>query len=157
MLSSRMAHPELTGLVTLAFIIIFGPILYNFNVETVKVVSDYHEETNGSDEVLTISSCFWAGVLGGVASVLYIYCGNFLWLPVSILLAVWRMLGLEPRRCSYCLVLGAGEGVCQEGEQVWVCKTCRSALDTYFTKIIQKANFNSNIFAVNALLISSSF
>ena len=73
MLSSRMAHPELTGLVTLAFIIIFGPILYDFNVETVKVVSDYHEETNGSDEVLTISSCFWAGVLGGVASVLYIY------------------------------------------------------------------------------------
>ena len=114
------------GLATLACIIILGPILYDFNMETVKMVSDYYEETKESEEVLTISSCFW--VFGGVASVLYIYWTSTS--TVSILLAVLRILGLEPRRCSYCLGAGAGEGVCQKGEQVWVCKTCRSALDT---------------------------
>ena len=121
-----MAHPVVEGLVTLACLTILGPVLYNYNVETMEMaVEDYRSRE--SEEGWTWSQVFWALVAGVVVSILYINLGKILWYPVSSFLAVCRVLGLHlgAKRCSYCQAQGAKEGVGEEGEQVWLCHTCR--------------------------------
>ena len=131
-----MAHPVIEGLLILACVTIIIPMVYNYNVETMKMASDYHEETKKNmEEGRTWSQHFWSLALGGFVATLFRYFGTVLRLLKSYFLLVlkswvWVLglvlgLGLQPKRCSYCLSLGAGEGVCHKGGKVWVCKTCR--------------------------------
>ena len=60
-LSSRMAHPVVEGLLVLACVTIIIPMVYNYNVETMKMASDYHEETKeNTEEGGTWSQHFWS-------------------------------------------------------------------------------------------------
>ena len=99
-------------------------MVFNYNVNTVQMASEYHDETKGNrEEGRTWSQHFWSFAYGGLVYILYRYYGTALWVLESIFLTLWRVL--ETKKCSYCLALGAGEGLCQEGEKVWVCKACR--------------------------------
>ena len=125
-----MAHPVIEGLLILACVTIIIPMVYNYNVETMKMASDYHEETKENmEEGRTWSQHFWSLALGGFAATLFRYFWTVVRLLKCYLLLVLRSwvwaLGLQTKRCSYCLSFGAGEGVCHEGERVWVCRICR--------------------------------
>ena len=102
--------------------------LYNYHEEdgiiwNVKKVPESNSETRDSNEGWSWTQVFWSLVGGGLTPVLYNNLGTFVLALKSSLVAVWRMLGLEPRGCSYCLAQGAGEGVGQQGEHVWLCAT----------------------------------
>ena len=125
-----MAHPVVEGLLVLAAVTIIISMMYNYNVETMTMASKYHEETKENmEEGRTWSQHFWSLALGGLAATLFRYFWTVVRLLKCYLVLVLRSwvwaLGLQPKRCSYCLAQGAKEGVGVEGEQVWLCQTCR--------------------------------
>ena len=122
-----MARPVLGGLMFLAGLMIF---LYSYHLEdeiiwNVKKIPESDSETKNGNEGWSWTQVLWCLVGGFLTPVLYNNLGKFVLALKSSLLAVWRKLGLEPRMCSYCLAQGAGEGVGQQGEHVWLCPTCR--------------------------------